>query len=177
MTPHVAVITRSASRDAAIGLQSRLTSTVTPSLLARLAQAEKSPACNELRCIPKDRLPPPCALYGERHECNDQAQRSGYLQVACVDCSPGTWWVWSEFLLRARRCNEADRRRDANSPRLCSQRRHNAYQPSRQEPLTRCSRHPLGPHQPPLTRVTPGWGHARQHTLEEGNNERQSRSD
>ena len=138
-----AVITGSASRDAAIGLQSPSTSTVGTSPLARLARAEKSLVCNELRCLSKDRQPPPRALYGERHECNDQPQRSGYLQVACVDCSPGTWWVWSEFLLIVRRCNEADRR-DANSPRLCSHRRHNAYSPSRQEPLTRCSRHPMG---------------------------------
>ena len=72
---------------------------------------------------------PPRALYGERSECNDQPQRSGYVQVARVDSSPGKWWVWSEFLLRARRCSEADRRRDANLSRPCSQRRHNAHQP------------------------------------------------
>jgi hypothetical protein len=177
MTPCIAVITRSASRGAAIGLQSRLTSTVTPSPLARLAQAEKSPVCSELRCLPKDRLPPPCALYGVRHGCNDQPERSGYLQVARVDCSPRTWWVWSEFLLRARRCSEADRRRDANSPVRAPRGGTSCISPSRQEPPTPFSKHPDGTAQRPLTPVIPGWGHARQHSLEEGNNERQSRSD
>jgi len=126
---HTAVITRSVSRDAPIRLKSRGTSTAAASPLARLAGAEKSLVGNELRCLSKDRQPPPHALYGERHECNDQPQRSGYLQVACVDWSPGTWWVWSEFLLRARRCSEADRRRDANLSRPCTKRRHNANQP------------------------------------------------
>ena len=57
-----AVITGSASRDAAIGLQSPSTSTVGTSPLARLARAEKSLVCNELRCLSKDR-PLPCALF------------------------------------------------------------------------------------------------------------------
>ena len=79
--------------------------------------------------------------------------------------------------------------------RPCCQRRHIAYQPIsagsiRFAHLTTAhspdpgstghharSRHLMGPHQPLLTPVTPGWGHARQHSLEEGNNERQSRSD
>jgi hypothetical protein len=86
-----AVITGSASRDASIGLQSPSTLTVGTSTLARLARAEKSLVCNELRCLSKDRPSPLCALYGERHECNDQPQRSGYLQVARVDSKP--WYV------------------------------------------------------------------------------------
>jgi hypothetical protein len=138
-----ALITGSASRDAAIGPESRRTTTVASSPWARLAQAERLLVCNELRCLSKDRPASPRTLYGGRHECNDQPQRSGYVQGARVDSSPCRWWVWSEFLLRARRCSEADRRRDANSLRPCSQRRHNAYKPSRQEPLTQCSRHPM----------------------------------
>jgi hypothetical protein len=124
-----AVITGPASRDAAIGLESRWTSAVAASLWAPLAGAEKFLVCNELRCLPKDRRLPRRALYGERSGCDDQPQRSGYVQVARVDSSPGRWWVWSEFLLRARRCSEADRRRDAYSPRPCSRRRHIAYSP------------------------------------------------
>ena len=128
---HTAVITGSASRDAAIELESRWTSAAAAALWAPLAGAEKFLVCNELRCLPKDRPLPRRALYGERSECDDQPQRSGYVQVARVDSSPGKWWVWSEFLLRARRCSEADRRRDAYSPRPCSRRRHIAYQPHR----------------------------------------------
>ena len=119
-----AVITGSASRDAAIGLELRRTPTVAAAPWTRLAVAEKSLVWNELRRLPKDRPPPRRALYGERSECDDQPQRSGYVQVARVDSIPGKWWVWSEFLLRARRGNEADRRRDAYSPRPCSRRRH-----------------------------------------------------
>jgi hypothetical protein len=198
---HTAVITGSA-RDAAIGQESRWTSAVTASSWARLVGAEKILVCNELRCLPKDRPLPRPALYGERSGCDDQPQRSGYVQVARVDSSPGKWWVWSEFLLRARRCSEADRRRDAYSTRPCSRRRHIAYQPHRgrnhqhvgasrfrdidDRALAGLRAHPavhhaagtlMGPHQPLLTPATPGWSHARQHSLEEGNNERQSRSD
>jgi hypothetical protein len=126
---HTAVITGSASRDAAIGPESRRTTTVPASVWPRLAGPEKSLACNELCCLSKDRPLPRRALYGERSECDDQPQRSGYVQVARVDSSPGKWWVWSEFLLRARRCSETDRRRDAYLSRPCSQKRHNAYQP------------------------------------------------
>jgi hypothetical protein len=130
MTPQrTAVITRSASRDVAIGPESRRTTTVAASPWAQLGQAERFLVCNELRCLSKGRLAPPRTLYGGRHECNDRPQRSGYVQGARVDSRPGRWWVWSEFLLRARRCSEADRRRDANSLRPCSQRRHNAHQP------------------------------------------------
>jgi len=180
---HTPVITGSASRDAAIGLESRWTSAVAASLWARLAGAEKFLVCNELRCLPKDRPLPQRALYGERSECDDQPQRSGYVQVARVDSSPGKWWVWSEFLLRARRGNEADRRRDANLSAVQPEAAHrvsahNAYQPieGRTTYTTRQAPYGAAP-TARLTRVAPGWGHARQHSLEEGNNERQSRSD
>jgi hypothetical protein len=193
-----AVITGSASRDAAIGLESRRRPTVAASLWTRLAVAENSLVSNRLRCLPIDRPLPRRALYGERTECDDQPQRSGYVQVARVDSSPGKWWVWSEFLLRARRCSEADRRRDANSSRPCSPRRHIAYQSHRgrnhrhvgasrfraiddralARPLARPAvHHAAGTLMGPAPTATPGWSHARQHSVEEGNNERQSRSD
>ena len=189
---HTAVITGSASRDAAIGLESRWTSAVAASPWARLAGAEKFLVCNELRCLPKDRPLPSRALYGERSECDDQPQRSGYVQVARVDSSPGKWWVWSEFLLRARRCNEADRRLDPYSPRPCSCRRHIAFQPHRgrnnqhvgasrlrdiDDPRARrspgstggppCSRHPDGP-APTATDTGYSWLESRPATLTRG---------
>jgi hypothetical protein len=166
---HTAMITGSVSRDASIRLKSRGTSTAAASPLARLAGAEKSLVCNELRCLSKDRRPPRRALYGEHSECNDQPQRSGYVQVARVDSSPGKWWVWSEFLLRARRCNEADRRRDANSSRPWGQRRHNPRtSPSRQENhLHDAPGTLMGPHQPLVTPVTPRLG-SRPATLTRG---------
>jgi hypothetical protein len=142
---HTPVITGTASRDAAIGLGSCWISAVAASPLPRLTGAEKSLVCNELRCLSKDRPPPPRALYGERSGCNDQPQRSGYVQVARVDSSPGRWWVWSEFLLRARRCSEADRRQEANLYRPCSQGGTTRVSPSRQEPPTQRSRHLMGP--------------------------------
>ena len=106
-----AVITGSALHDAGIGLESRWASTVAASPLPRLAGAEKSLACNELCRLSKDRPPLPRALYGERSECNDQPQRSGYVEQARVDSGSVKWWVGSRFLLRARRGNEADRPR------------------------------------------------------------------
>ena len=147
---HTAVITGPASRDAAIGLESRWTSAVPASLCAPLAGAEKFLACNELRCLPKDGPLPRRALYGEHSECDDQPQRSGYVQVARVDSIPGKWWVWSEFLLRARRCSEADRRRDANLSRPCSQKRHNAHQP-------------IAARTTYTTRQAPNWGRTNRH--------------
>jgi hypothetical protein len=106
-----AVITGSALRDAVIGLESRWISTVAASPLARLPGAEKSLVCNELCCLSKDRPPLRRALYGERSECNDQPQRSGYVEQARIDSGPVQWWVGSRFLLRVRRGNEADRPR------------------------------------------------------------------
>lgn len=141
---HTAAIAGSVSRDAAIRLKSRWTSTAAASPLPRLAGAEKSLVCSELRCLSKDRLQPQGALYGEHSECDDQPQRSGYAQVARVDSSPGKWWVWSEFLLRARRCSEADRRRDTNSPGRAARDGTTRTSPSRQEPPTPCSKHPDG---------------------------------
>jgi hypothetical protein len=88
-----AVITGSASRDVAIGLQSRWTSTVGTSPLARLARAEKSLACNELHCLPKDPSLLRRALYLERSECDDQPQQSGYEQHARVDSGYSKCWV------------------------------------------------------------------------------------
>lgn len=164
---HTAVITGSASRDAAIELESRWISAAAASPWSPLAGAEKFLVCNELRCLPKDRPLPRRALYGERSECDDQPQRSGYVQVARVDSSPGKWWVWSEFLLRARRGNEADRRRDANLSGPCGQRRPNACQPIAARTPTRRSGRLVGPHQPLLTRVAPGWG-SRPATLTRG---------
>ena len=63
MTPQcTAVITGSASRYAAIGPESRRTTTVAASPWTRLAGPEKSLACNELCCLSKDG-PPPDALF------------------------------------------------------------------------------------------------------------------
>jgi hypothetical protein len=106
-----AVITGSASRDAANGVRSPSTTTVGTSPSARLARAEKFLDCNELRCLSKDRPPVRRALYEERSECNDQPQRSGYVEQARIDSGPVTWWVGSRFLLITRRGNEADRPR------------------------------------------------------------------
>ena len=123
-------------------------------------------ACSELRCLSKDRLPPRGALYGG-FECDDQPQRSGYVQVARVDSIPGKWWVWSEFLLRARRGSGADRRRDTNSPGRAARAAQRVTSHRGKNHLHAASTL-MGPHQPRLTRVAPGWGRARQHHSRKG---------
>ena len=155
---HTAVITGSASRDGAIGPESRRTSAVAAPPRPRLAGAEKFLVCNELRCLSKDGPLPRRALYEERSECDDQPQRSGYVQVARVDSIPGKWWVWSEFLLRARRGNEADRRRTRPLPAVLPEARISPQRVSahRGKNLLHDARHLMGSHQPLLTRVTPG---------------------